>query len=134
MKQEIQSLKDNKTWTLVDRPKNQRVIPCKWIYKIKRNEERKISRYKARLVTKDFNQVMGIDYEETFSPVVRSSTRSLIALAVEHGMDMDQLDVATAFLNGNLEERIYNTWNNQKDLRYRDKRLKYVYSANLSTV
>lgn len=74
MEQEIQSLKDNKTWTLVDRPKNQRVIPCKWIYKIKRNEEGKISRYKARLVAKGFNQVMGIDYKETFSPVMRSST------------------------------------------------------------
>lgn len=69
MGQEIQSLKDNKTWTLVDRPKNQKVIPCKWIYKLERNEEEKISKYKARLVAKGFNQVMGVDYEETFSPV-----------------------------------------------------------------
>lgn len=106
---------------MADRPKNQKVIPCKWIYKIKRNEEGKISRYKARLVGKGSNQVMGIDYEETFSPVVRSSIlRSLIALAVERGMDMDHLDVDTAFRMESWKNEY--TWNNQKDLRYRDTR------------
>lgn len=107
MKQEHQCLIRNKTWILVDKPSNRPIVPCKWIFK-KRNADGKISRYKARLVAKGFSQVKGVDYTETFSPVVRGSTlRLLLALAAKRNMEIEHLDVDTAFLNGELEEEIF---------------------------
>ncbi|KAI8421244.1 hypothetical protein MSG28_008301 [Choristoneura fumiferana] len=107
MQDEYQSLLEKQTWVLVDRP-DKKVIPCKWIYKLKKNAHGDVIKYKARLVAKGFNQVYGIDYLETFSPVVRnSSLRMLFALAAEEGMKMHHLDVDTAFLNGILEEEVY---------------------------
>lgn len=107
MNDEYQSLIKKGTWVLVDKP-NKKVIPCKWVYKIKRNEQGNPIKYKARLVAKGFKQVAGVDYDETFSPVVRhSSLRMLLALAAEMNLDIHHLDVDTAFLNGDLEEEVY---------------------------
>lgn len=107
MIEEYKSLMKLHTWELVDRP-DQKVIPCKWVYKVKKNAHGNITKYKARLVAKGYSQTCGVDYFETFAPVVRnSSLRTLFALAAKLGMKMRHLDVDTAFLNGELEEEVY---------------------------
>lgn len=86
------------------------VIPCKCVYKFKRDSEGNLCRYKARLMAKGYSQRYGIDYEETFSPVVRnSSLRTLIALAFELNLKKHHLDIDTAFLHRNLEEEVFMT-------------------------
>ena len=107
MKDEIQALKDNDTWTLMALPKGKKPISCKWIYTIK-NDANKPVRYKARLVARGFSQREGIDYFDTFAPVVRyESIRILFAIAAEQDLEMQKFDVKTAFLYGELDEEIY---------------------------
>ncbi len=109
MKEELDSLAQMNTWTLVPPPKGTcNVVDSKWIFKKKLDENGKIDRYKARLVARGFSQKYGIDYQETFAPVVRLNTlRAVIALAVDRNMEVHQMDVKTAFLNGELEETVY---------------------------
>jgi Reverse transcriptase (RNA-dependent DNA polymerase) len=108
MDSEMNSLADNKTWVLVDRPTKQKSIKSGWVYKIKWNPDGSVDKYKARLVVKGFAQKAGIDYTQTFSPVARSGTiRSIIAVAANEGMELLQFDVSTAFLYGQLDEDIY---------------------------
>lgn len=108
MKEEIDSLEQNKTWVLVDEPKGRKFLDNKWIFKIKRNLDGSVERYKARLVIRGFGQINGIDYGETYSPVVRySSVRMILALAVKKGMMFKQFDIKTAFLYGELKEDIF---------------------------
>lgn len=110
--QEMEALKKNKAWTLVDRPieTNTPIIDCKWVFQVKCNENGDIKKYKARLVARGFSQVMGINYLETYSPVANMATvRVLIAIANHFGWSIFQMDVKTAFLNGNLTETIYMT-------------------------
>ena len=105
---EYQSLLDNDTWDLVKLPRGRKVIGCKWVFKVKHDGDGEVERFKGRLVAKGYSQKYGIDYDETFSPVVRfSSIRTLLALAVQKGMLIHQMDVVTAFLNGRLEEEIF---------------------------
>lgn len=107
MEDEYKSFITNKCWSLCDRVKSQKPVKCKWVFKRKMINGVTL-KYKARLVAKGFTQKQGIDYNETFSPVVRySSIRALLAVAAEYGMDIDHLDVKTAFLNGDLKETVY---------------------------
>ena len=109
-KDEIQSLEENHTYDIVDRPENVRVIDCGWVFKVKQDENGNIERYKARLVARGNQQVQGIDYNEVFAPVVKyTALRVIIAIAAVMGWAMKQLDVDTAFLNGDVEEEIYMT-------------------------
>ncbi|GJV06619.1 retrotransposon protein, putative, ty1-copia subclass [Tanacetum coccineum] len=109
MKEEMDSLRKNKTWELVDHPAGQKLVSCKWLFKIKEGIEGvQKPRYKARLVARGFTQRAGIDYNEVFSLVVRhTSIRVILALTACKDYELEQLDVKTAFLHGNLEEVIY---------------------------
>lgn len=108
METEMRSLKDNDVWELVDLPASRKIVGSKWVYKVKTGADGSTERYKARLVAQGFTQSYGTDYDETFCPVVRQeSLRVLIALSVQYGLKLHQVDVTTAFLNGNLEEEIY---------------------------
>jgi histone deacetylase 1/2 len=108
MQEEYDALIKNKTWHLVPPSSGQNLIDCKWVYHIKKNADGTIQRYKARLVAKGFKQRYGIDYEDTFSPVVKAATiRLVLALLVSCGWSLRQLDVKNVFLHGVLEEEVY---------------------------
>ena len=108
MDSEYDSLMKNKTWTLVPRPPNANVVGNRWIFKIKRRGDGSIDRYKARFVAQGFTQTHGIDYDEVFSPVARGSAiRCLLALANSNDWEIHQMDVKTAFLNGELDHDVY---------------------------
>jgi transposase InsO family protein len=108
MKEEFSSLQENKTWTLVDRPTDQRVLPGKWVYKHKRGPNGHIIRYKARWVIRGDQQREGIDFNETFATVVKPMSYKLIfAIAAALDWEIDQMDVKTAFLYGKVEETVY---------------------------
>lgn len=98
----------NKTWEIVDKPQGKNIVDCKWVFKIKYNSNGDIERYKTRLVAKGFSQIEGIDYNETFSPVVRYVTlRVLLAYAAIYDWEIDQMDAIMAFVQGTLDEEIY---------------------------
>ncbi|KAM1541138.1 hypothetical protein ACFX1Z_011089 [Malus domestica] len=110
MQDEISALHKQGTWSLVPLPKHKNLVGCKWVFKIKKNADGSIGRYKARLVAKGFNQEEGIDYGETFSPVVKPTTvRLVLALSAHFGWSLRQLDVKNAFLHGILQEEVYMT-------------------------
>jgi histone deacetylase 1/2 len=105
---EFNALQKSGTWTLVPSQPHMNVLPCKWVFKIKRKADGSVERYKARLVANGFHQQEGVDFSETFSPVIKHTTiRLVIALAVHHHWPMRQLDVQNAFLNGYLHEEVY---------------------------
>ena len=107
MEEEIESLQKNHTWDLVPLPTDKRAIGCKWIYRVKDGGNGDL-RYKARLVAKGYVQKKGVEYHDIFAPVVRhTSIRILLALVAHYDMELEQLDVKTAFLHGDLDEEIY---------------------------
>lgn len=108
MQEEYDALMENNTWVLTDLPANRKALNSRWIFKTKRNAAGDVTRYKARLVVKGCAQQKGVDFEETFSPVVRySSIRYLIALAAKFDLEFEQMDAVTAFLQGDLDEEVY---------------------------
>lgn len=105
---ELQNLKSKDTWELTKAPKNRNVIGCRWVFKLKRDADGRVQKYKARLVAKGFSQVPGVDFEETYAPVGRTtSLRLLLAIAATEDLEIYQVDVEGAYLNGSLEEEIY---------------------------
>lgn len=109
MEEEMESLRKNQTWELVPLPIGKKAIGCKWVYKKKEDPSNLGgTRYKARLVAKGFAQREGVDYNEIFSPVVKHTSIRVLLSIVAHGeLELEQLDVKTAFLHGDLEEEIY---------------------------
>jgi histone deacetylase 1/2 len=108
METEFSALQRNGTWTLVPPVSGVNLIDSRWVFKVKRHADGSIERYKARLVAKGFKQRYGLDYDETFSPVVKPATiRLLLSLALSRRWHIRQLDIQNAFLNGYLDEQVY---------------------------
>jgi hypothetical protein len=108
MKEEIDSIRENRTGELTELPPGHRAIGLKWVYKIKKDEARVVLKYKARLVAKDYVQQVGVYFEEVFAPVARmESIRLVLALATDKGWDVHHMDVKTTFLNRELTEEVY---------------------------
>ena len=108
MEDELRSMSTNKVCDLVEIPDGVKLVGCKWVYKTKRDSKGKVERFNARLVAKGFTQKKGIDYNETFSPVsTKDSFRVGMSLVAHFDMELHQMDVKTAFLNGDLNETIF---------------------------
>jgi hypothetical protein len=108
MRDEMESQRATNSFCLVPRLKGMNVLPTKWVYRLKRDENGKITKEKSRLVPKGFRQRHGIDYDETFAPTARQpSWRTVLARAAARGMKILQGDVPTAFLKGELHHEIY---------------------------
>jgi hypothetical protein len=105
---EFGALLKNDTWCLVPPQAGVNVVDCKWVYKIKRKSDGTVDRYKVWLVAKGFKQRYGIDYENTFSLVVKAATIHIVlSITMSRGWSLRQLDVQNAFLHGVLEEEVY---------------------------
>ena len=108
MEEEYNSLMKNNTWGLVPLPKGRKLVRCKWTYRTKSVADGNVDKHKAILVAKGFFQVPSIDYTETFAPVAKMNSIFLtLAIVVAHGWVVHQMDVKSAFLNGDLHEDIY---------------------------
>lgn len=106
--EEYDSLIENKTWTLQDLPSDRVALKGRWVFKYKRGPNGRIIRYKARWVVRGYEQKLGIDYADTFASVVKPmSYKSLFAIAAALDLEIEQMDVKTAFLYGSLDEVIY---------------------------
>lgn len=108
MVEEFNALIDNGTWTLVPRHSSMNVVGSKWIFRLKQKSDGSLDRYKARLIAKGYTQERGVDFAETFSPVVKHATiRLVLTHAIAQNWKVRQLDVKNAFLNGTLNEDVY---------------------------
>ena len=108
MQSEFDALQANGTWTLVPQPPNANIITGKWIFKNKLHPDGSLERRKARWVVRGFSQRPGVDFHQTFSPVVKPTTiRTVLQLAASRRWPVHQLDVKNAFLHGDLAERVY---------------------------
>ncbi|GKG18592.1 retrotransposon protein, putative, ty1-copia subclass [Tanacetum coccineum] len=108
MNVEMQSMMDNMVWVMVDLPPGCKTIGSEWFFEKKTNMDGIVHTYKACFVAKDYTQLYGVDYEETFSPVIDiRAVRILISIAAFYYYEICQMDVKTAFLNGYLDEEIY---------------------------
>nr|GEY11535.1 hypothetical protein [Tanacetum cinerariifolium] len=132
MNAEMQSMKDNQVWNLVDLPPNCKTVGSKWLFKKKTDMDGIIHTYKSRLVAKGFTQTYEVDYKEEFSPVANvKAIRILISITAYYDYDIWQIDVKTAFLNGHLNEDIYTVqpegiWNK----RFDEEIKKYGFTQN----
>ena len=106
----MDSMYTNQVWNLVDPSEGIKPIGCKWVFKKKTDMECNVITYKAQLVAKGYRQRQWIDFDETFSPVAMlKSIRILLAISAHYDYEIWQMDVKTAFLNGNLSEEVYDT-------------------------
>jgi hypothetical protein len=105
---EIKAHLENGTWELAKLPHGRRAIGSRWVFKVKRDENGKVERYKARIVAKGYAQREGIDYTDTFAPTARfAALRTVIALAAAEDLELESIDISTAFLNGNIDAEVY---------------------------
>ena len=108
MNEEYNSIMRNKSWELVQFPKDKVPIGSKWLFKSKFKDDGSIDKLKARLVANHYSQQEGIDFEETYAPIAKLNTiRLLVALATKQNWRIHKLDVKFAFLNGDLKEEVY---------------------------
>jgi hypothetical protein len=108
MVEEMDALDKNEAWDIVELPARRKYVGSKWLFKKKFNAEGKVEKYKARLVEKCYSQVEGIDFGEIFSPVAKlTSIRFLLSIFVAFDLEVEQMDVKTTFLHGDVEEEIY---------------------------
>ena len=105
---EIQSLVDNGTFELVKLPPGHKAIGSRWVFKVKRNADGSVERYKGRVVAKGFSQRPGFDFTETFAPTPKwAALRAILALAAFEDLHLESVDISSAFLNGELEEDVF---------------------------
>ncbi|GKD17459.1 putative zinc finger, CCHC-type containing protein [Tanacetum coccineum] len=108
MEDDLNSMSKNNVWELTELSKGAKPVRCKWVFKTKVGLNGNIERYKARLVTKGYTQREGVYYKETFSLVSRKdSLRIVMAFVAHFNLELHQMDVKTAFLNGDLHEDVY---------------------------
>jgi hypothetical protein len=108
MNSEFDALLQNQTWTLVPSHPSQNIIGCKWVFRVKRKADGSVESHKARLVAKGFHQQAGVDYDETYSPVIKPTTvRTVLSIAISAGWSLRQIDIQNAFLHGNLSEEVF---------------------------
>ena len=108
MVDEMASLYKNEAWDLVELPARRKFIGSKWVFKKKTNAKGKVEKYKAWLVAKGYSQVLGIDFGDIFSLVAKvTSIRLLLSVFVAFDFEVEQMDVKTTFLHGDLEKKIY---------------------------
>lgn len=108
MDKEILALESNKTWELTQLPLGKKTVECKWVYKIKHNQDGTVERYKARLVAKGYTQTLGLDYIGTFSHVAKLTTiRTRQDVTTIKEWHLHRLDINNAFLHGDLDEEVY---------------------------
>jgi len=110
MSNEVDAMEINKTWDLTTLPIGVKAIGCKWIFKIKYHADGTIERFKARLVALGNRQEEGVDYSETFAPVIKMSTvQTFLEVAAKKKWALHQMDVHNAFIHGDLDEEVYMT-------------------------
>ena len=108
MQEELNQFERNKVWNMVPKPKNRTVIGTKWVFSNKMDGVGIVPRNKAKLIAKCYSQQEGIDFDETFAPVVRlEAIRIFLAYVAHSNFKVYQMDVKSAFLNGELEEEVY---------------------------
>lgn len=106
--EEIAALIKHGTWTLVPPPPDRQLVKSKWVFRIKRDDSGNIIKYKARLCACGYSQIQGLDYHEIYAPVVKGeSLRAMLTIVASRNMHLHQMDVASAFLHGNLHEEIF---------------------------
>jgi hypothetical protein len=129
MDEEYSSLMRNHTWDLVPPRKEVNLIDSRWVFKVKKKVDGSVERVKARLVAKGYKQRFGIDYFDTYSPVVKPTTiRIILSLVVSQGWTMRQVDIQNAFLHGVLQEEVYM----RQPVGYADSDKPSNYSCNLT--
>ena len=120
MQDEMRSMITNGVWDLERIPKWVKIVGCKCVYKTKYDSKENVERFKAWLMAKGFTQREGIDFNETFSPVsCKDSFRIIMALVVHYDLELHQMDIKMAFLNGDLDESVY--MHNQRVLSWKEK-------------
>ena len=108
MVDEIKAIIQNKTWELAELPPGKKAIPLKWIFKVKRDAKGVFEKYKARIVVRGFSQIVGLDFNETFAPVVRiESIRIILALAATNDLHILHVDCKNAFLHSKRDVELY---------------------------
>ena len=131
MQEEYNASLENNTWQLVPKPSNTNIVSCKWVFHQKFNSDGSLSRYKARWVRRGYSQQHGIDYDETFSPIVKPSTIStVLSIDVSSTWPIHQLDVKNAFLHGSLQQ---STINNPRASKIPPILIMFVFFKNLFT-
>ena len=108
MVEKYDSIIRNSAWEVVPRLKGNSIVGSRWIYKVKQEAYGSVEKHKARFVARGFSQVEGINYDETFAPVIRySSIISIPTLSMHMGWQIHQIDIKIAFINGFIEEEVY---------------------------